>query len=174
MSLARLRQADTAGYYHTKEAVNVKKDDIVTYTIQVFNEGYVKGYATEITDYLPKGLEFVKDSQINKDNGWTVIENADGTSIVKTNKLANTLLNENQLQKFLLSEETKTWNASVKIQCRVTSEPKYEVQYLTNRAEITQDKAVSIDDNGNETVLNVTDRDSKPNNVKAEIGRAHV
>ena len=166
-SLVMWKRNGTAGYYHTKEAVAVKKDDIITYTISVYNEGFVKGYATEITDYLPSGLEYI-NNDFNRNNGWSGTKNSDGTTTVKTTKLANTLLNENQLQNYLLNSPTTTWKTSVKIQCKVTSDPKYEVQYLTNRAEITQDKAVSIDDNGNETVLNVTDRDSKPNNVKAE------
>lgn len=53
--------------------------------MKVINEGYAK----EITDYLPVGLEFVEDSQINKDNGWIASKNEDGTTTVVTNKLAN-------------------------------------------------------------------------------------
>ena len=163
-SLSVWRQRGTAGYYHTKEAMTVRKDDIITYTITVYNEGFVKGYATEITDYLPSGLEYV-DNEFNRNNGWSATKNSDGTSTVKTTKLANTLLNENQLQDYLLNKETTTWKASVEIQCKVVNSPKYETQYLTNRAEISQDKAVSIDSQGNETELNIEDRDSTPNNV---------
>ncbi len=166
-SLMAWRQKGTAGYYHTKEAMSVKKDDIITYTITVYNEGFVKGYATEITDYLPSGLEYI-NNDFNRNNGWSVTKNGDGTSTVKTNKLSNTLLNENQLDKYLTNQSTTTWKASVQIQCKVVNDPKYEVQYLTNRAEITQEKAVSIDEQGRETVLDVVDRDSKPNNVKSD------
>ncbi|MBO5004815.1 MAG: DUF11 domain-containing protein, partial [Clostridia bacterium] len=166
-SFVAWKQKETAGYYHTKEAMTVRKDDIITYTISVYNEGFVKGYATEITDYLPSGLEYI-NNDFNRNNGWSVTKNSDGTSTVKTNKLSNTLLNENQLQKYLTNQATTTWKASVQIQCKVVNDPKYEVQYLTNRAEITQEKAVSIDAQGHETVLDVVDRDSKPNNVKSD------
>ena len=166
-SLVMWKRNGTAGYYHTKEAIAVKKDDIITYTISVYNEGFVKGYATEITDYLPSGLEYI-NNDFNRNNGWSGTKNSDGTTTVKTTKLADTLLNENQLQNYLLNSPTTTWNTSVQIQCKVVNDPKYEVQYLTNRAEITQDKAVSIDAQGNETVLDIEDRDSTPNNVKSE------
>ena len=54
----------TAAYFHSKTPVTLKIGDTVTYTIRVYNEGYINGYAKEITDYLPSGLEFLEESQI--------------------------------------------------------------------------------------------------------------
>ena len=52
--------------------VSVKKGDIVTYTIRVYNEGELDGYVGEITDHLPEYLEYV-DCDINKTTyKWTV------------------------------------------------------------------------------------------------------
>lgn len=60
----------TAIYKHPKNPLDVSEGDIVRYTIMVFNEGDIDGYAKEITDNLPKGLKFIKDSEINKKYGW--------------------------------------------------------------------------------------------------------
>ena len=50
----------TTGYYElNKEPVGVKKGDIVTYTFRIYNEGTIDGYAAEITEDIPEGLEFI-------------------------------------------------------------------------------------------------------------------
>ena len=49
----------TADYKMEKEPVSVKTGDIVTYTFRVYNEGDIDGYAEEITENIPEGLEFV-------------------------------------------------------------------------------------------------------------------
>ena len=49
----------TADYQLNKNAVGVKKGDIVTYTFRIYNEGYQDGYAQEITEDIPEGLEFI-------------------------------------------------------------------------------------------------------------------
>ena len=51
--------ATTAKYTLNKEPVAVKKGDIVKYTFRVYNEGDVDGYASEITEDIPDGLEIV-------------------------------------------------------------------------------------------------------------------
>ena len=56
----------TAIYNHTKTPVTVKRNDLITYTIRVYNEGEVSGYVNKVTDYLPEELEFVTDNEINK------------------------------------------------------------------------------------------------------------
>ena len=55
---------------HSKEPMVVEKGDKVVYIIRVYNEGEIRGQATEITDYLPEGLDFVEDSTINIHWGW--------------------------------------------------------------------------------------------------------
>ena len=49
----------TADYQMNKEPVGVKKGDIVTYTFRIYNEGTIDGYAQEITEDVPEGLEFL-------------------------------------------------------------------------------------------------------------------
>ena len=49
----------TGDYNLNKEPVAVKKGDIVTYTFRIYNEGTIDGYASEITEDIPEGLEFL-------------------------------------------------------------------------------------------------------------------
>ena len=71
-----------------KVELNRKKLDQVTvkfrYSIRVYNQGEIEGYAKEITDYVPEGLKFVAE-----DNpGWT----DEGNNVISTRLLENTLL----------------------------------------------------------------------------------
>ena len=49
----------TGEYTLSKEPVTVQKGDIVTYTFRIYNEGTLDGYAQEITEDIPEGLEFI-------------------------------------------------------------------------------------------------------------------
>ncbi len=49
----------TADYKLNKEPVSVAKGDIVTYTFSIYNEGMIDGYAEEITEDVPEGLQFL-------------------------------------------------------------------------------------------------------------------
>ncbi len=51
--------ATTANYKENKPPVSVAKGDIVTYTFRIYNEGTLDGYAQEITEDIPEGLEFI-------------------------------------------------------------------------------------------------------------------
>ncbi len=66
------------------KTVNIK----FIYTIRVTNEGEIPGYATEVKDYIPEGLEFKQED--NPD--WKKVEGE--KNIVVTDKLKNTLLKE--------------------------------------------------------------------------------
>ncbi len=49
----------TADYKLNKEPIGVAKGDIVTYTFNIYNEGMIDGYAQEITEDVPAGLQFI-------------------------------------------------------------------------------------------------------------------
>ena len=69
----------TAKYKHTKEELEVSKDSYILYKIRVYNEGNKDGYVTKITDYIPNGLEFVKELN----NIWNYDE---ATNTITTNE----------------------------------------------------------------------------------------
>ena len=64
----------TADYKHPKEPILVTNSSIVTYTIRVYNEGEIDGYAAEIKDDMPEGLEFLPDNEINKLYRWVMLD----------------------------------------------------------------------------------------------------
>ena len=59
-----LDDGTTAEKKHTKAALTVKTGDLVTYRINVYNEGNVAANNVVVTDYIPAGLKVVSD-------GWT-------------------------------------------------------------------------------------------------------
>ena len=147
--------ATTATYNHSKEPVNVSIGNIVVYTIRVYNEGEVDGYANEITDHLPDQLEFLPDNEINKEYGWKVDET--NSKIVKTGYLSKdneTTDGENKIAAF---DGTTLSYKDVKIACKVV-ETNPMVKKITNIADITDFT------NGNGE--NVEDRDSSKDNVE--------
>ena len=173
-SATKYLQTKTAGYYHTKNPVTVKPGDTVVYSIRVYNEGYIDGYAKEITDYLPAGLEFIKDSPINKDNGWTATENQDGTTTVKTNKLQGELIKASQgADGFLNYVAQKSAGNSVKepefskmvqIECKIKDDVQ-DSKLLVNVAEITNYGYTGEDGNYIEANKDGVDVDSEEDNV---------
>ena len=72
----------TATYEHSKEPLTVKKGDIITYTLRIYNEGDIDGYATEITDYIPEGLAYINYYNANMDNLWELDENFDFSQVI--------------------------------------------------------------------------------------------
>ncbi len=156
----------TAIYEHSKEPVSVSNGDIVTYTIRVYNEGRLDGYVTEVTDYLPKQLEFIVDDETNAKYGWTV--STDGrkvttniTSPTTTNSASRDKIYEtrtNTTDKVLLKafDGTTLDYIDLQIKCKIKDNINL-YEKITNIAEITG----FTDTNGNI----VTDRDSQKSNV---------
>ena len=85
-------------YTHTKEPLEVVTGDIVTYTIRVYNEGEADGYANEITDDVPEGLEFVPDNETNVTYRWKMLdENQEETDdVTKAKYIVTDYLSEEQ------------------------------------------------------------------------------
>ena len=144
----------TAEKVHTKTPLTVKKGDKIVYTIRVYNEGEVDGWATKVTDYLPSGLKFVpaNESTINTTYGWTN-PSGDGKTIV-TDYLAS---DEHKLTAFNKATLTLDYE-DIQIECEVIATVSSTDKVLKNIAEITAHK--DIDGNTGDI-----DRDSQPGNV---------
>ena len=154
----------TMTYNHTKEPILVNTTDIVTYTIRVYNEGEVNGYATEVKDDLPEGLEFLPDNATNKEYRWQLLDK-DGkvtTNVKEAVSIITDYLSKEQEKTSgsnLLKAYDKTTMKTpdykdVKIAFRVT-EPQTSDRILINKAQISRHH----DEFGKE----VKDRDSTPN-----------
>ena len=116
----------TAIYRHPKTPVAVEVGDTVVYTIRVYNEGDINGYASEVKDYLPPYLTYVEDSEINQTYGWTISE--DGR-IVTTSYLA-----DKELTGF---NGTTLDYEDIQIEC-IVSDTAPVKENLTNIAEISE------------------------------------
>ena len=121
-------------YNHRKDPVLIEAGDTVVYTITVYNEGSEKGKATRIRDYLPEGLTYVEDSEINRQYGWVV--SADG-------RYATTAYTEAYELDPFDRETMNISSTSVQIECRVNED--FEEGVLTNLAEIVEDNIDDID-----------------------------
>lgn len=148
--------------------LQVANNDLVTYTIRVYNEGDLAGYAKEISDNLPAGLEFVKDNDVNKKYGWKLYDkNGNETSdlsqaiTVKTDYLSKSkseARGDNSLIAAYDKASGKLDYRDVQIVFKVVESNIPQDRKIKNVAEITDDQ----DENGNP----VDDRDSTPNNNK--------
>jgi len=148
------KQITTAVYNHPKNPLKVKIGDIVTYTIRVYNEGDIAGYAEEVTDHLPAWLEFIYDDELNTSYGWVLDEVDKTLRTVKTNHLSKTNDKDNLIEAF---DGKKLDYKELKINCKVKDTAEFNTP-ITNIADITN----FVDKNGN----SVIDRDSVENNVQ--------
>ena len=161
----------TATYEHTKEPVDVVQDNVVVYTIRVYNEGSADGYATKVMDDIPDGLEYLPTNEVNIANGWKMyVESDKGAegSIKYNNKIyvpttdaekADLIITEALKDQLIKGYNAKTMNEldykDVKVAFKVI-EPNTSDRIIINYAQITEHK----DKNGKTTVV---DRDSTPN-----------
>jgi len=115
----------------------------------------MSGYANEIVDDVPEGLEFIKDHETNKKYEWNISE--DGKKITTTYLSKNSESEDRQnLIKAFNKDEMETLDfKDIQIAFKVT-EPDTSDRILVNTAEITKDS----DENGKD----VEDRDSIPAN----------
>ena len=144
----------TATYNHPKNTIDMQRGDIVIYTIRVYNEGSMDGYANEITDYLPEELEFLPDHEINQEYEWQVSSDGRHVTTDYLSKAKETSSRQNLLKAF---DGTTLDYKDVKIACKIKDTAEVGKK-LTNLAEITESK----DSDGNDVV----DRDSETDNVE--------
>ena len=147
-------EVTTAEYKGQKAPVRVAEGDIVIYTIRIYNEGGISGYASSITDYLPPQLEFVinDEENFNAQYGWRI----DPTLRKATTNILDmpSIDPEDTLIK-AFDGETLDYK-EVKIKCKVICK-NYIEKLITNIVEITDFK----DEEGEE----IADRDSHKENV---------
>ena len=163
----------TAIYSHSKEPVEASVGAIVEYTIRVYNEGQIDGYAEEITDHLTDQLEFLPENETNKKYGWTI--DSENSKVIRTTYLSEAneeSMGENKIAAF---DGTILSYKEVKVACKVVSTNPMPTK-ITNIADVSD----FTDSQGN----NVKDRDSEKENVEipedlpgykdSEIGKDYV
>ena len=150
-------------YNHTKDPVRVCQNDTVIYTIRIYNEGTMSGYAQEIKDDIPEGLVFLPENSINQEYRW-VMYDADGnitTDVSKATIISSDYLSkenekidgDNLLKAFDAETMDEPDYRDVKIAFKVT-QPNTSDRIIINQAQISED----ADSEGED----VTDIDSTP------------
>lgn len=144
----------TATYTHPKDKQKVETGDIVTYKIRVYNEGQVDGTATEVTDYLPAGLELVAGSAINTKYGWKTGEQITLKDGSKVTPITSNYLKDTTIKAFDRTKTSETtegiWQKAEKgegglyyvdleVECKVVAIASGVEQNLRNIAAITAD-----------------------------------
>ena len=149
----------TSEYNHSKKPVTVKRGSLVTYTIRVYNEGEIDAFASEVTDYLPKYLNFLPDNEINKKYGWEYDEKTrevKTTITAKENTAGDEVYKERENGKLLLAYDGNGELNYIDIEIVCEIDEKAEGSgILTNLAQITEEE----DEEGKKVE---EDRDSKP------------
>ena len=178
-------KATTANYHESKDPITVKNGDIVTYTLRVYNEGTLDGYAQKVTEDIPEGLEFIwsekqgeeleadktltdeekKAIEFNQKYLWGDFEYDESGKIIKTtsdylSKENETTVGGNLLEAFGWNDGTKTKDdlkyKDIQIKLKVVA------QNVTGEA--IRNEAAITDDADEEGKPIDPDRDSEPEN----------
>ena len=158
-----LDSTGTAAYHHTKDSLKVKVGSKIEYTLRVYNEGEVDGYAKEITDYLPQDLKFVKIADESAKEYTTTSTSEDNKIVLKYN--GNAVIKAKSIDRILNNEKDNLYQ-EVKVICEVKEGAK---GYITNRAEITN---YGYEDKGTwkeAKAINDVDRDSVQNTISNSL-----
>ena len=85
-------------YEHTKTPVDVVTNDTVIYTIRVYNEGEVDGFASKVSDDIPEGLEYLPENELNKEYRWIMYdeEGKETEDVSKAAKITTDYLSKEQ------------------------------------------------------------------------------
>ena len=146
-------------YTHPKDVVKLVVADTVTYTLRVFNEGEIAGFAEKVTDDIPEYLEFLPEHKTNRDYRW-VMYDKDGNATTKVSEAAKIVTDytskaygETLMQKENLKENPNLLNAfdktagvsdtnpdyvDVKVAFKV-KDPNSNTYVIVNKAQISED-----------------------------------
>ena len=150
-------------YNHTKDPVLVTTGDTIIYTIRVYNEGEKAGTATEITDNLPEGLEFLADNEINKTYGWKLLDESGNETqdLSKAIKVTTNILENEAIEGTIIKEEHKVLSyKDVQIAFKVVEENTSN-KILVNTAEISKDSDDDVDSTPDNNVETEDDLDKE-------------
>ena len=163
----------TAEYKHRKDPVIVKKGDIVTYSITIYNEGEMDGYAKTIVDKLPQGLAL---------SGFTANRTTRGTCKAgdinysyEYNPNNNTIIftrsdSDNDKTIDAYNGQGNLDSETIQIDCEVVQEPSTTTNtYLTNIAYISKAHNTETNEDVTQDRDSSTDRNPTPEqNIKAD------
>ena len=169
-------------YTHTKEPVEVENGNIVTYTLRIYNEGTKPGYAKQVKDDLPEGLEFLPENEINTEYKWVMLDeegnvtqNIEEAVSISTDYLSKAegdkTRRDNLLKPFDKETMKEPDHRDIKIAFKVT-EPNTSDRILINKAQIAEDEnkdgkpVIDIDSTPDKWIEGEDDQDIEKVKVK--------
>ena len=165
-------QYGAVSYEHTKRGLQVSKDDLVTYTVRVYNEGSDELEVSKINVFLPEGLEFAPGDIRNVINGWSVDQN-DSTKLT-SEKLAGNIIEGYQ-------ENYNPSYLDLELNLKVTKDRAQEVstklKMIAEIAEVKSHGEVITSDDDNATFGNITaavDEDYKEPEASASTSLSYI
>ena len=155
-------------YTHPKtDGLAVGNGDLVEYTIRVYNEGDIDGYAAEIEDDIPKGLVFVTDNAVNKEYGWKMYDKSgkQTTDVKQAVKVKTTYLSKDSSESNLIKafDGSTLMYKDVKLVFRI-DETAIDKTVTTGKRTIIN--TAEITKNTDEDGEDIQDVDSTPGNKK--------
>ena len=152
----------TATYNHPKDPVLVAQNQLVTYTIRVYNEGPTDAYANLVKDDIPEGLEFVTytegDGSTNDTYKWKLVDENDNevTDVTKAKYIVSDYLSRDNGEDNIIKafDGEKLDRKFVQVDFKVIAKEDWP-KVIKNQAQISKDS----DEGGK----GVKDRDSTTN-----------
>lgn len=137
-------------FNHTKVPVVVAKDDVIEYTIRVYNQGLQDAKVDTLNVFIPEGLELVSGDLTNIINGWHVDQN-DNRKVLTTN------MSTSHIKGY--TGNTKINYKDITLKLKVTKDRVQEVQTRLNMiAEIGQSSNIdgTITEDSDSTAGSIT------------------
>ena len=168
-------------YTKNKEPQAVNVGDTVIYSIRIYNNGDIDGYAKQITEYISEDLDFLPEHEINKQYEWKMYdkrgketENAERTVKIETNYLAkeeNTNSSSNIIKAFRDENGNRRTNPDYKeikvaLKVKDTNSSEHIIESSAQISKVTDEKGSEIKDK-DEIAYN-NEEEHKKNNKDTE------
>ena len=161
--ISSINNEDTKQKVTTKdEILSVEQRDIITYTIRVYNQGETNSFASKITYYADKGLEFISTNEINAKYKWKMVDKngKETNNVSDAYKFESNYLENIALDSF---DGKELKYKDIQISFKVKDGIGKKDLILENKAEITETKDIR----GNE-VYNICDDKIDSSKIKVK------
>ena len=124
-----------------EQEITVRDYQKLIYTMRIYNQGNQDLPGQIITDVIPAGLKFLPESQINIDNGWSLVDG----------KLTTSKLVGETIEGIDTSTQTEVKYKELKVELEVDEDAATNGDILTNTASVPSDEREEDTDNNTDT-----------------------
>lgn len=97
VNILELKKGKEDAFKNVKNSVNVKCGDVVTNIVRVFNEGEVEASPTSVDIFIPEGMGYIMENDVNVKNLWKIQK---ATQPEKLSSILGYTLDENKMKVF--------------------------------------------------------------------------